>query len=132
MRKFVLPVLLAVVSSSAAAEWVKVGGHDDDPATVYVDRATMRRTGHMVKMWSLFDYKSARVPGEPLEPYLSMRGQSEYDCKNRRSRALAISFHPNNMARGELSYSNTDPDNWRPVSPGSIAETLWKLACHKR
>lgn len=81
MRNIVLMTLLAVASGSAAAEWVKVSGHDDDPATVYVDRATMHRAGQSVRMWTLFDYKTARVPGEPLEPYLSMRGQSEYDYK---------------------------------------------------
>jgi len=132
MRKIILMMLLAAASGSVAAEWVKVSGNDDEIATVYVDPATVRKTGHRVTMWSLFDYKTPRVPGGPLEPYMSMRGQSEYDCKLMRSRALAISFHPKNMAQGELTYANTDPDNWRPVSPGSVAETLWKRACRKR
>lgn len=129
MYKAFLMMVLAVVSSSAAAVWVEVGS--DETATVYADPATIRKTGKRVKMWSLFDYKTARVPGKPLEPYLSMRGQSEYDCKNGRTRALSMSFHPRNMARGEVTYTNAKRDNWRPVAPGTAAENLWKTACGK-
>lgn len=129
MYKAVLMLVLSVVSSHAAAVWVEVGS--DETATVYADPATIRKTGERVKMWSLFDYKTARVPGKPLEPYLSMRGYSEYDCKKTRSRALSVSFHPRGMASGDVTYTNAKRDKWRPLTPGSVAENLWKTACGK-
>ena len=131
MRNAILMMLLAVVSSSAAAEWVEVGS--DETATVYADTATIRKARNRVKMWSLFDYKTVRVPDKPLQPYLSMRGQSEYDCKKQRSRGLSVSFHPGHMARGDVTliHTNASPDNWRPVPPGSVIEALWKVACGK-
>jgi hypothetical protein len=132
MRKTILMMLLAAVSSSAAAEWVEVGS--DEAATVYADPATIRKEGGMATMWSLFDYKAVRVPDKPFEPYLSMRGQSEYDCKKQQARGLSASYHPGNMAKGDLTivvYSNPATGNWKPVPPGSLIETLWKFACGK-
>jgi hypothetical protein len=46
MRRLILSVLLAVVSSSAAAEWVEVGRADT--ITAYADPATIRKAGNMV------------------------------------------------------------------------------------
>jgi hypothetical protein len=48
MRKPILMMLLAVVSSSAAAEWVELGSNEI--STAYSDPATIRRNGDMVKM----------------------------------------------------------------------------------
>jgi hypothetical protein len=48
MRKLILILLLAVLSSSAMAEWIKVGANDN--STIYADPATIRKEGNMVKM----------------------------------------------------------------------------------
>src|SRR5258706_15525990 len=58
MRKPVLILLLVVVSSSATSEWVEIG--KTDAYIYYVDPATIRRNGELVKMWSLLDFKIAR------------------------------------------------------------------------
>ena len=60
MRKAILVMLLAGACSSAAAEvWVVVG--KNEKFTAYADPATMRKEGSMVKMWNLFDYKTAQA-----------------------------------------------------------------------
>jgi Surface-adhesin protein E len=128
MRKTILLTLLAVVSSSAVAEWVLAGRNEITAA--YFDPATISKTGNTVKMWNLFDLRTARLLDK--QPYMSMKRQVEYDCKEERSRLLSFSGHSENMAGGEVVFSDSDPHNWEPVSPGSGNETLWKIACGKR
>lgn len=122
-------MLLAVVSSSAWAEWVELGGNDT--ATTYVDAATIRKVGDMVKMWSLFDLKPPRDAGQN-KPYMSMMTQDEYDCKEERSRALSMNFYSGSMGRGGLIHTDSDPGKWSPIVPGSAQTHLWEFACGKR
>ena len=121
-------MLLAVVSSSAAAEWVAVGRNETD--TLYADPATIRRAGNMVKMWILFDYKTPRDVDN--NRYRSTREQIEVDCNEERERTLAASYHAGNMAKGEVIHVSSGPDEWHPVAPGSAAEVMWKFACGKQ
>lgn len=125
MRKAILVMLLAVVSSSAAAEWVEVAR--SDTSTFYADPATIRRAGNIVKMWDLIDRKTPDNFNN--KPYMSQRSQHEYDCKEEQWRTLYFTFFSGNMAGGNAVYIDSDPGKWAPVPPGSIAEGMWKFAC---
>lgn len=128
VRKANLMMLLAVVSSSAAAEWVEVGS--SETSTLYADPTTIRRAGNLVKMWNLIDSKTPmKLRGMP---YLSSRVQQQYDCKEEQWRAVYLSFFAGNMGNGPLLFDNSDPDKWSPVPPGGGHEILWKIACAKR
>jgi hypothetical protein len=129
MRNIGLALLLVVVTSGAAAEWVKVSGNET--MTNYADPATIRKTGNVVKMWQLYDYQTARAP-DGIKPYRSIRAQSDYDCKDERTRLLSGFFHSGNMAVGEIVYTGSDPGAWAPVPAGSGTEKMWKIACGKR
>ena len=129
MRKVVLMLLLAAVSGSATAKWVRVAGSQTN--TTYADSATIRKAGATAKMWSLFDYKAGAVLDNGT-PYRSTRAQFEYDCMGDRMRPLAVSFHAERMARGEIIHSTFDPGDWGPVPPGTVNASLWKIACRKR
>jgi hypothetical protein len=127
MHKAILMMLLAIVSSSATAvEWIEVDF--DGNVTVYADLATIRKVGDRVKMWILIDYKTAQAGN----PYMSIRGQSEFDCKRERMRSLFLSFYSSNMGRGHVVDSDDDPAKWKRVTPGSIDDSLWQIACGKR
>jgi len=130
MNKLILAMLLAVVSSSAVAEWVGAGSSSDETVTAYADPATIRKAGNMVTMWVLFDYKTAQA-GDGKE-YLSAKMQSEYDCKEEQWRMPHASFHSGNMGEGVIVENASYPGKWSPVPPGSTTETLWKIACGKR
>ena len=52
MKKLLLTLMLAVVSSSAMAKWVKVS--EDKLVTAYADPTTIRKNGDKVKMWALW------------------------------------------------------------------------------
>lgn len=128
-RRLMLAALLAVASSSAAAAWTIVGVGTTN--TAYADSSTIRRDGDMVKMWYLVDHKATTEVGTG-KPYMSMRVQSEYDCKEERARALFASFFSGNMAEGEVVLTRQGPGAWEPVPPGSTRTgLLWKFACGK-
>lgn len=123
MRRAILMMLLAVMSSSAMAEWVKVGGGDGD--FVYADPTTIRKNGDNVKMWSLSDYKTP----QGRKSYMSSKTQDEYDCKEEQSRDLAFSMFSGNMGEGETVFTGPGALRWVPVAPGSVAKVLWNFAC---
>lgn len=129
MRKIILMILLAVVCSSEAAEWVKVVSSKD--AAVYANPATIRKAGNKVKMWELYDFETAQTNPNG-KTYLSLMVQSEYDCKEEQERSLAFSAYSEKMRDGEVisAVSNNDA-KWQPVIPGSNSVTLWKIACGK-
>ena len=125
MHKVILVMFLAVVSSSAMAEWVEVGTNDyrdgSIEVTAYADPTSIRKVGkvgNIVKMRSRVDYKPVEmVDGKKQKSIIAKAisvewSQGEYDCKN-------IQF------RAEFVYE------WTPVSPDSIDEKLWKYACGK-
>jgi len=130
MREAILLIMLAIVSSSAAAEWLEAGSNEIG-AIYYADPATIRRAGDRVKMWNLVDYKTARVSSRGM-PYMSMKAHVEYDCREERVRTLYYSIHSRNMARGKSVFSDDDPAKWSPVLRGTIQEDLWGIACGKR
>lgn len=131
MYKWVL-MLMAVVSGSAAAEWVAITGNER--LTIYVDPTTIRRDGDKVKMWSLFDYRKAqtvKVGGKSLV-YLSTKGQDEFDCKEEQKRLIFLTGHSKKMGHGNTVSTENGPSPWEPVAPASIAEVMWKFACAQR
>ena len=118
-------MLLAILSSSAMAEWLLVGVNE---ATIlYCDPTTIRKAGDRVRMLSLFDLKTARnLDGKP---YMSMQMQKEFDCKESQSRTLSVKAYSGNMGKGEVVSNKSSPGEWSPVLPGSAQETEWKVAC---
>ena len=130
MKKLALILLLVLVSTPAWAEWTRVGGGDN--FDTYADFATIRKRGNTVKMWTLYDFKTAQqVGGTP--PYLSQKFQQEYDCDGERTRFLAFSEHSGHMGDGNVVYFKDDArSRWVPVPPESVVEALWKVACGKQ
>ena len=128
MKRLVLGLMLGLTASAASAEWTISGGTDS--SILYVDRATIRRNGNLVKMWNLVDFKTVQtVSGDS---FLSQKGQSEYDCKEERTRMLAFTWFSGQMGNGNVVLSHSEPGKWKPIQPESIGETLWKIACGKK
>ena len=120
---------LAAVSATAAAEvWLETSQHDDYVA--YGDPSSIQRQGDIVKMSSMFDYKNPRrdIPGKT---YLSTKRRFEYDCKNRRARAIAGSAYAKHKAEGEILASDSSKYNWTAVVADSADDYLLKFACKK-
>lgn len=129
MRKAVLMMMLAGISSNAMAKWVEVGSEHDVVST-YADPGTIRKEGNTVKLWTLTDRKSPRTIAGAT--HLSMKLHEEYDCKQKLNRSHGASFHSKNMGKGKVVSSDSYMSEWEPVYPGSASEILWKFACEKQ
>jgi hypothetical protein len=120
-------LMLAVVSSSAMAEWVKVGSNETD--TLYID-PSIRWEDNTAKMWAMNDFK---VPQQrqDREPFKSEKVEYEHDCKLEQSRILYNTSHTESMAAGEVVDFNVVPGDWMRVAPNTGLGEMWKIACGK-
>ena len=128
MRKAILVIILAVVTSNAAAAWIEVDR--DNVTTIYADPATIRKAGNKVKMWTMADYRTPRVANG--EQHMSSKSLHEYDCKESRFRDTYVVRHSNNMGGGAMVSNNPIPSSWVPIPPGTVGEALMEIACGKR
>jgi hypothetical protein len=98
--------------------------------TVSVDPDTIHRKGDLVELWVLYDSKITQAGrGGPLR---STKAQDEFNCEAGLSRVIAVTDFSGNEASGKVVYSNLDEQQWKPVVPGSLGLTLWKVACNKQ
>ena len=129
MKKLFLILILAIVNSSAMAEWVHVGGNDR--FTLYSDPTTISKSGNMVKMLRLTDFKTAQ--GNVGEHYMSTKRQDEYNCVKEQRRIIFITAHSENMGEGYVVMRVVNkPGDWKSISPGSQGEAVWEFACGKK
>jgi len=130
MRKTIL-LLLALVSGSASAEWVKLASGGNDADTLYTDPAAIRKAGKSVRVWSLVDHRQALADSFG-KSHMSEKVQWEYDCKEEKRRMLTYATFPEHLGQGKAVYSDSDPGKWEAVSPGADRESIWKLVCGKK
>ena len=130
MTMLLLGLMLGLTATVAMAEWSRVDSIND--SILYVDTATIRRNGNLVKMWELIDYKTVQKAAD-VSPFLSMKSQQEYDCKEERTRMLAFTTFDRKMGSGKVVFSDGNArGEWAPVQPESIGELMWKIACGKK
>lgn len=124
-------VITPWLSGPAYGEWVPIAGkvvEEVTEYTVYVEPATIRRNGEVVELWALMDFYAIQT--EPSPPYLSVKAQREFHCTEERVRLLALTAFSGNMGSGKVVFSYSDPnDQGISVEPGSVAQSLWKVAC---
>ena len=122
--KKTLLLALLVVTGSAWAEWVKIDWSDS--TDFYIDPATIRKDGNLVRVWEIQNLKQRHKDGE-----LSRRFRNEYDCKQERYLLLSISEHSGPMASGTTLRSDIGSGKWYDIPPNSIAETVLQTVCAK-
>lgn len=129
MYKVILLGLLLATSNSAMANWVSIG--ENDSFVMYVDNATIRKSGNIAKMWHMQDFKV--VQDASGAKFLSLKMQGEYDCQAEKSRHLAFTFFSGNMGGGKVVFRNGNVKEERqPIEPDSVNEDLWNVACAKK
>ena len=130
MKKLLLTLMQVLISTSAMAKWVKVGSSADVDVgiTLYADPATILKSGNMVKMLRLTDFKA--VQGNIGEHYMSTKRQDEYDCVRERRRIIFVAAHSKKMGEGYVVIRVINKlDDWKPISPGSQGEAMCEFAC---
>ena len=123
MKKLFLACLM-MLAGSAWAEWVMY--FETDLATHYFDPATIRKDGHIRRVWELSDLRKRERNGD-----MSVRMRKEYDCKQERRRFLGISGHSGSMAGGTVLFTVGEETQWDAVAPGTNGETILNIVCAK-
>ena len=128
MRTAIL-IMLLVVSGNVMAEWVKMS--QNKYATGYADPATIHRDGNHAKMWTLVDckVKTKFIGGSP---FMSIKSQEEFDCRENKSRTLAYSLHSGSMGGGEVIAVDSNPSKWTSALTGKQMKGFLKIACDSK
>jgi len=129
-----LLMLVAACSRPVPTDWIMV--KDTTPTgdgfVTYAAPSTIRRTGTKVTMLSMIDFTV--IPGAKLDrPHFPWIDEWEYECFEGRSlRPLSFQEYSGKMGTGEKVYGFASPQ-WQgiAVTPGSVSEALWKMACGK-
>ena len=123
-------ILLAASGNPAIANWVKVGY--DTRRVVYAEPATIRRTGNLVRMWHIVDYKmSAHIPLPRGKAIKSVKLHVEYNCRQGEVRALYVAHYSEHMGRGAPAWFKANPGIWEPFPARAISQNVWKVPCGK-
>ena len=126
-----MAILMMVAAGSNAAEWSPLGSTDGRGGTdIYVDRASLSKSGNAVQLWMMEDHKVAQTFSG--KTFLSARLQHEYDCRENQRRVLQSALHAGRKGTGDVVYTSAKPGPWRPISAGTVAETMWKMACERK
>jgi curved DNA-binding protein CbpA len=108
-----------------SAGWVHVGRYAD--GSLYADATTKTMVGNVVNMWVLLDFTvPITVRGAP---YSSIKRRDEFDCSYESIRSTFTTHYSRGMGAGDVTYSSQDSSGWSRVKMGSLAHTLWKIAC---
>jgi hypothetical protein len=126
MRKLLIGLALSLVATAASAQWVLVTTAADDDR-YYTEPTTKRRTGNIVRMWELVDFKKSRVFAG--QTYNSERVYWQYDCSERTRQYLQSHGYSGQMGAGEMIGSTTQAGVKFFVPPNTVAETLLDFAC---
>ena len=130
MIRLYLIIFLALINTSSAAAWIMVSSNK--AVTIYAHPDTIRKTTpDIVKMWSLYDYKTTQESIGP-RPYLSAKFHDEYDCKKGQSKVLYSITHSENMGGGRSLYSRKYDIVPTSIPSGRIIRQLWRFACGKK
>lgn len=128
-RNLYAATVIALLSTGAAAEWVRVG--ENARSVAYVDTAIKQAHG-ISTVWTMFSYKSIQVSPQSGRQYLSEKGQREVDCHGEKMRTVFFTWHAGEMGSGVVTYTGRQPTHWEPTSaPGSYGNAFWKYVCIK-
>lgn len=132
MKKTILALVLAVGTSVTWAEWQLLERSENGKSTVYVDPATVRKTGDLVRLWQLVDFKNNPIIYQDKKRANSMKSQHEFNCTEERWRVVYNIPYTGNMAGGSAINASEGEMKWLPVPPGSMSEAVFEFACGKK
>lgn len=128
--------LFLLIAVPARAEWIEISTSDSiREVYVYIDSATIRRTGAVFNFWILWDFAQtqADVPGAT---YRSTKMQQEINCTAGQSRMLALYHHAEQMALGDVVFkftldrSTKEFDrSWKPIAPNTFLSVISRSVC---
>jgi hypothetical protein len=120
-------LLFLFLSTNAMAQWSAVG-IGDYIHQAYADKATISRSGALVRMAGMYDFRRQDFTPEGKGLYSTVVLR-EYDCDKRQVRLLSAIDFSGQMGAGTAVAIMDTPRRWQDVVADSLDEAYWKLAC---
>ena len=120
--RVIFMLLLTVAAAPVWAGWEKVG--ETNTRVVYIDPATVRKSGPMRRVTLMHDLKQRAPSGE-----MSKRTIEEHDCAGNRVRGLSGSTHSGPILDGQTLWSGRLTSEWHHIPPDSVAATAHGIVC---
>ena len=130
MKRLVFAVLIMACSVSWA-EWKYMDRTDS--FILFYDKSTIRRNGSFVQMWLSKDYFDVQT--DVRVPFKSTKELRKYNCIEETQALVSLTHFSESENSGRVTFSITVKDHeldWTYVSPNSVGETMWKIACGKK
>jgi hypothetical protein len=122
---------LMVVCSFSWADWEYTD--ETERRIEYHDKSTIRRSGSLVKMWSLSDnYEIQTVKGLSFK---STKQLYSYNCDSEMMALVSMALFSGSMGAGTSVHYFTNKESelkWVAIIPESVGEISWKIACARR
>ncbi len=116
--------LLTLAVTDAGASWIYIS-QSQGYVSNYVDKTTIRATQEKtITVWSKSEYK---VPNE--NGWRSAIGLWEADCKNQRSRLLALTAFDQSNLSGNKLHQEIQTYQWTKATPKSNAALFLAAVC---
>ena len=125
MKASIFATLLVFAAAPAYATLFQLD--DNEKEVAYAETNTIRKSGDIATMWSLYDLKSPKILAK--KPYHSTMFQMEFQCKKARVRLRGMKFFSGKMGKGEVIYKESFTDIWTPITD---VEPEWHFACNNR
>lgn len=122
----VVGVVLAVISTSASAEWMLIDSTNSG-SKMYIDPDRVEKSGERVRAWVKIDAKN-----DASVKYRESKILYSFICTSKKSRVLAYSDYD---SYGKTISSRTYPDftysdsGYDYLIPDSIGEEVMQFAC---
>jgi hypothetical protein len=123
MKKALLIPLLLAISTTASAEIFQVDSNDKEVAYALLN--TVKKTGNIISMWSLYDLKDTRYLAK--KSYQSTKFHIEYRCDNEKIRIRGMQYFSGKMGQGDVIYKEAFTDIWTSMAG---VESEWRYACY--
>ncbi len=128
MKRILISIVLLLMSGMAMAEW-KTVVEDAEGNIVYVDPATKKRNGDLVRIGVLTNYANAQTNSDIT--FLSHKELTEFDCKKDRLKQLHQTIYSGREGTGNIVAEISKASEWLDVEPGWMAWYLLRFVCTK-
>ena len=120
--------LFLLFSGNAIAAWDELGSNE--LITVWVDKASLKKSGDKALFLSMLDLKKPGVDPKSKSPVNSIIGLNEYHCGQNQYRALDVKFMSDKKGDGKvIGEIKSLNSTFEPVINGDWTTGVYNLAC---
>jgi hypothetical protein len=120
--------LFLIFSGNAIAAWDELGSNE--LITVWVDKASLKKSGDKALLLSMLDLKKPGVEPKTKAPVNSIIGLNEYHCGQVQYRPLEVKFMAGKKGTGKVIDEIKTPDSsFEAVVSGDWAAGVYNFAC---